>query len=157
LITADPSVTLWLDVNPFLLAAIEEVERSFSAGGIPIVSVLANSGAIVGRGYNRRVQKGSAILHGEMDALENGRHHAATFYCTSTLYTTLSPCSMCSRAILLYSIPRGSELRPAGDFFGLCGCPLSLLTSGFSKKCGCAKGDGKRGKNNDYREVFSLL
>lgn len=93
-------------MDPFLLAAIEEAERGLSEGGIPIGSVLVNSGAIVGRGHNRRVQRGSAILHGEMDALENAGRRSASFYRASTLYTTLSPCSMCSGAILLYGIPR---------------------------------------------------
>ncbi len=93
-------------MDPFLLAAIEETERGLSEGGIPIGSVLVNSGAIVGRGHNRRVQRGSAILHGEMDALENAGRRSVSFYRASTLYTTLSPCSMCSGAILLYGIPR---------------------------------------------------
>ncbi len=93
-------------MDPFLLAAIEEAERGLSEGGIPIGSVLVHSGTIVGRGHNRRVQKGSVILHGEMDALENAGRQSAAFYRASTLYTTLSPCSMCSGAILLYGIPR---------------------------------------------------
>jgi len=94
------------NVDPFLLAAIEEAELSLSEGGIPIGAVLVHSGAIVGRGHNRRVQRGSPILHGEMDALENAGRRSASFYRASTLYTTLSPCSMCSGAILLYGIPR---------------------------------------------------
>lgn len=93
-------------MDPFLRAAIEEAERGLSEGGIPIGSVLVNSGAIIGRGHNRRVQRASAILHGEMDALENAGRRSASFYGASTLYTTLSPCSMCSGAILLYGIPR---------------------------------------------------
>ena len=93
-------------MDPFLLAAIEEAERGLSEGGIPIGSVLVHSGSIVGRGHNRRVQCGSTILHGEMDALENAGRRSAAFYRASTLYTTLSPCSMCSGAILLYGIPR---------------------------------------------------
>ncbi len=81
------------NVDPFLIAAIEEAERGLSEGGIPIGTVLVHSGAIVGRGHNRRVQKGSTILHGEMDALENAGPRPATFYRASTLYTTLSlPC-----------------------------------------------------------------
>jgi len=92
--------------DPFLLAAIEEARLGLSEGGIPIGSVLVHAGAIVGRGHNHRVQRGSTILHGEMDALENAGRRAASFYRTSTLYTTLSPCSMCSGAILLYGIPR---------------------------------------------------
>ena len=94
------------DVDPFLLAAIEEAELGLSEGGIPIGSVLVHAGSIVGRGHNRRVQRGSTILHGEMDALENAGRRSASFYRASTLYTTLSPCSMCSGAILLYGIPR---------------------------------------------------
>ncbi len=93
-------------MNPFLHAAIEEARRGLSEGGIPIGSVLVHSGAIVGRGHNRRVQKDSVILHGEMDALENAGRRSAAFYRECTLYTTLSPCAMCSGAILLYGIPR---------------------------------------------------
>lgn len=88
-----------------MLAAIKEAERSLSEGGIPIGSVLVHSGAIVGRGHNRRVQNDSVILHAEMDALENAGRRSAAFYRACTLYTTLSPCSMCSGAILLYGIP----------------------------------------------------
>lgn len=93
-------------MDPFLRAAIEEAERSLSEGGIPIGSVLVHSGTIAGRGHNRRVQKGSAILHGEMDAIENTWRRSAAFYRECTLYTTLSPCAMCSGAIILYGIPR---------------------------------------------------
>ncbi len=87
-------------------AAIEEAERGLAEGGIPIGSVLVHRDKIVGRGHNRRVQRGSAILHGEMDALENAGRQPAAVYCESLLYTTLSPCAMCSGAILLYGIPR---------------------------------------------------
>lgn len=93
-------------MDPFLHAAIDEARRGLSEGGIPIGSVLVHSGAIVGRGHNRRVQKGSVILHGEMDALENAGRQSAAFYRACTLYTTLSPCAMCSGAIVLYGIPR---------------------------------------------------
>ena len=92
-------------MDQFLLAAIEEAERGLSEGGIPIGSILMHSGAIVGRGHNRRVQKDSVILHAEMDAFENAGRQSAAFYRACTLYTTLSPCSMCSGAILLYGIP----------------------------------------------------
>jgi cytosine deaminase len=93
-------------MDPFLLAAIEEAERGLSEGGIPIGSVLVHAGVIVGRGHNRRVQRDSTILHAEMDALENAGRRTASFYRESTLYTTLSPCAMCSGAALLYGIPR---------------------------------------------------
>ena len=92
--------------DPFLLAAIEEARLGEREGGIPIGSVLVHNGTIIGRGHNRRVQKGSAILHGEMDALENAGRLPAAVYRQSTIYTTLSPCSMCTGAILLYGIPR---------------------------------------------------
>lgn len=93
-------------MDRFMLAAIEEAQKGLAEGGIPIGSVLVHNGVILGRGHNRRVQKGSAILHGEMDALENAGRQPARVYRESVLYTTLSPCSMCSGAILLYGIPR---------------------------------------------------
>ena len=93
-------------MDPFLLAAIEEAEAGLAEGGIPIGSVLVHGGEIVGRGHNRRVQGGSAILHAEMDALERAGRRTAAFYRECTLYTTLSPCAMCSGAIVLYRIPR---------------------------------------------------
>jgi creatinine deaminase len=89
----------------FMLAAIEEAERGEREGGIPIGSVLIHNGHILGRGHNRRVQRGSAVLHAEMDALENAGRQPAAVYRSCVLYTTLSPCSMCSGAILLYGIP----------------------------------------------------
>ena len=92
--------------DPFLQAAIDEAERGLAEGGIPIGSVLVHDGEIIGRGHNRRVQRGSAVLHAEMDALENAGRRPARTYRECTLYTTLSPCSMCSGAILLYEIPR---------------------------------------------------
>jgi len=92
--------------DPFLQAAIEEAQRGLAEGGIPIGSVVVHRGAIIGRGHNRRVQKGSAVLHGEMDALENAGRQPASVYRESVLYTTLSPCAMCSGAILLYGIPK---------------------------------------------------
>jgi cytosine deaminase len=92
--------------DQFLDAAIEEAERGLGEGGIPIGSVLVHEGRIIGRGHNRRVQRGSVVLHGEMDALENAGRHSAAVYRSSVLYTTLSPCPMCSGAILLYGIPR---------------------------------------------------
>lgn len=92
-------------MDEFLFAAIEEAKKGLSEGGIPIGSVIVHKGKIIGRGHNRRVQKGSAILHGEMDALENAGRLPASVYKECVLYTTLSPCSMCSGAILLYKIP----------------------------------------------------
>lgn len=91
---------------PGLEAAIEEALTGRDEGGIPIGSTLEVDGEIVGRGRNRRVQKGSPTLHGEIDALENAGRLAASVYRRSTIYTTLSPCSMCTGAILLYEIPR---------------------------------------------------
>lgn len=93
-------------MDEYLDAAIAEAALGLSEGGIPIGSVLVHDGRIIGRGHNRRVQQGSAILHGEMDALENAGRLSADVYTQSTLYTTLSPCAMCSGAILLYGIPR---------------------------------------------------
>jgi cytosine/creatinine deaminase len=93
-------------MDEFLQAAIEEAREGRQEGGIPIGSVLVHRGKIIGRGHNRRVQSGSAILHGEMDALENAGRQPASVYRESVIYTTLSPCSMCSGAILLYGIPR---------------------------------------------------
>ena len=93
-------------MDEFLAAAIEEAERGLAEGGIPIGSVLVHEGRILGRGHNRRVQRGSVVLHGEMDALENAGRHPARVYRACTLYTTLSPCAMCSGAILLYGVPR---------------------------------------------------
>jgi creatinine deaminase len=93
-------------VDPFLDAAIAEARTGLGAGGIPIGSVLVLDGKIVGRGHNQRVQKGSAVLHAEMDCLENAGRLTAADYARSTLYSTLSPCDMCSGAILLYKIPR---------------------------------------------------
>jgi cytosine/creatinine deaminase len=92
-------------MNPFMSAAIAEAEAGLAEGGIPIGSVLVHRDKIIGRGHNRRVQRGSAILHGEMDALENAGRLPASVYTQSELYTTLSPCAMCSGAILLYGIP----------------------------------------------------
>lgn len=95
-----------LDDARFLSAALDEARAGFAEGGIPIGSVLVIDGRIVGRGHNRRVQKRSAILHAEMDALENAGRLTARDYARATLYTTLSPCDMCSGTALLYKIPR---------------------------------------------------
>ena len=93
-------------MDEFLLAAIAEAKLGLAEGGIPIGAILVHHGEILGRGHNRRVQAGSAVLHGEMDALERAGRRSASVYRESTLYTTLSPCAMCSGAILLYRIPR---------------------------------------------------
>jgi len=93
-------------MDPFLGAAIDEAQRGLAEGGIPIGAVLVHRGAIIGRGHNRRVQQGSAVLHGEMDALERAGRQPASVYRESVMYTTLSPCAMCTGAILLYGIPR---------------------------------------------------
>jgi cytosine deaminase len=93
-------------MDPFMQAAIDEAKKGIEEGGIPIGSVLVHNGKIIGKGHNRRVQKGSVILHGEMDALENAGRQPASVYKESVIYTTLSPCSMCSGAILLYGIPK---------------------------------------------------
>ena len=90
----------------FLRAAVAEAEQGLREGGIPIGSVIVHDGRILGRGHNRRVQRGSVVLHGEMDALENAGRQTAATYRECTLYTTLSPCPMCTGAILLYGIPR---------------------------------------------------
>jgi creatinine deaminase len=92
--------------DEFLQAAIAEAESGLREGGIPIGSVLIHQGRVIGRGHNRRVQRGSAVLHGEMDALENAGRLPARVYRESVIYTTLSPCAMCTGAILLYGIPK---------------------------------------------------
>ena len=93
-------------MDEFLKAAIAEAQRGHREGGIPIGSIIVHCGRIIGRGHNRRVQKGSSVLHGEMDAIENAGRQLASVYRESVIYTTLSPCSMCSGAILLYGIPK---------------------------------------------------
>ncbi|MGQ4880479.1 nucleoside deaminase [Billgrantia sp. LNSP4103-1] len=93
-------------MDHFMRAAIDEARQGLAEGGIPIGSVLVHRGEIIGRGHNRRVQSGSTVLHGEMDALERAGRRLASVYRECTLYTTLSPCPMCSGAILLYGIPR---------------------------------------------------
>src|SRR2546426_10614584 len=93
-------------MEEFLRAAIQEAERGLAEGGIPIGSVLVHNGQILGRGHNRRVQQSSVVLHGEMDPLENAGRQPGRIYRDCTMYTTLSPCAMCSGAILLYGISR---------------------------------------------------
>lgn len=105
-------------MNPYLQAAIEEARQGLAEGGIPIGSVIVHQGRIIGRGHNRRIQKNSAILHGEMDAFEKAGRQPASVYREAVLYTTLSPCAMCSGAILLYGIPKvvvGENLTFMGE------------------------------------------
>jgi cytosine deaminase len=105
-------------MDEFLEAAIAEARAGLAEGGIPIGSVLVHRGRIIGRGHNRRVQRGSVVLHGEMDALENAGRQPAAVYRECVIYTTLSPCPMCSGAILLYGIPRvvvGENVTFMGD------------------------------------------
>lgn len=92
--------------DTFMEAAIEEAKKGMAESGIPIGAVLLHKGRIIGRGHNRRIQRNSVILHAEMDALENAGRQSARVYRESVLYTTLSPCVMCSGAILLYGIPK---------------------------------------------------
>lgn len=94
------------DALQFLAVALAEARQGLTEGGIPIGSALVHAGRVLGQGHNRRVQSGSAVLHAEMDALERAGRQPASVYRESTLYTTLSPCAMCSGAILLYRIPR---------------------------------------------------
>ncbi|SHF42003.1 cytosine deaminase [Modicisalibacter ilicicola DSM 19980] len=93
-------------MDEFMQAAIDEARQGLAEGGVPIGSVLVHDGRIIGRGHNQRQQRGSVVLHGEMDALENAGRRPASVYRESVLYTTLSPCPMCSGAIVLYGIPR---------------------------------------------------
>lgn len=134
-------------MDKFMKAAIEEAEAGLEQGGIPIGSVLVHRGSIIGRGHNRRVQNGSVVLHGEMDALENAGRQSAGVYRECVLYTTLSPCPMCSGAILLYGIPKvivgenhtfmGEEehLRARGVTVEVLQDPVCIeLMSGFIKR-----------------------
>lgn len=93
-------------MDQFLQAAIDEAQQGFDEGGVPIGSVIVHDGKIIGRGHNKRMQDGSVIRHGEMDAFENAGRQPAKIYRECTLYTTLSPCPMCTGAILLYGIPK---------------------------------------------------
>jgi cytosine/creatinine deaminase len=105
-------------MDSFMQAALDEARQGLAEGGIPIGSVLVHDGKIIGRGHNRRVQKGSTTLHGEMDALENAGRQSAAVYRECVIYTTLSPCPMCSGAILLYGIPKvviGENVSFMGD------------------------------------------
>jgi cytosine/creatinine deaminase len=105
-------------MDPFMQAAIDEAKNSLAAGGIPIGSVLVCDGKIIGRGHNQRVQRGSVIHHGEMNCLENAGRQPSKIYARCAIYTTLSPCPMCSGAIKLYRIPRvvvGENMTFMGD------------------------------------------
>jgi cytosine deaminase len=118
--------------DPFMQVAIEEAELGLREGGIPIGSVLVIDGRIVGRGHNRRVQKGSAVLHAEMACLENAGRLKARDYQRAVMYTTLSPCDMCSGAILLYRIPRviigeNRSFRGPEEYLVLRGVEIEVL------------------------------
>lgn len=120
--------------DPFLEAAIDEARAGRDEGGIPIGSVLVLDGEIVGRGHNRRVQKQSAVLHAEMDCLENAGRLTARDYRRAVLYSTLSPCDMCSGAILLYNIPKvviGENVSFAGpeDYLRSRGVELTIANN----------------------------
>lgn len=104
-------------MDQFMKSAIEEAEKGLQEGGIPIGSVLVHRNRIIGQGHNRRVQTGSVVLHGEMDALENAGRQPASVYRECVLYTTLSPCPMCTGAILLYGIPK-VVVGENGNFMG---------------------------------------
>jgi cytosine deaminase len=117
-------------MDPFLRAAIDEANQGLAEGGIPIGSVLVIDGKIIGRGHNRRVQKGSAILHAEMDCLENAGRLRASDYRRAVLYSTLSPCDMCSGTALLYQIPKiviGENETFQGPEAYLCSRGLELV------------------------------
>ena len=121
-----------MDVDVFMLAAIAEAETGLREGGIPIGSVLVHDGRILGSGHNRRVQQKSPTLHGEMDALERAGRQPAAVYRSSILYTTLSPCAMCSGAILLYGIPtivigENTTFRGEEDLLRARGVSLTVL------------------------------
>jgi cytosine/creatinine deaminase len=118
--------------DPFMQAAIDEARKGLAEGGIPIGSVLVIDGRIVGRGHNRRVQKGSAILHAEMDAIENAGRLKADDYRRSVLYSTLSPCDMCSGTALLYRIPKvvvgeNRTLRGPEDYLRSRGVAIEVI------------------------------
>jgi len=119
-------------MDPFMQAAIEEARQGLAEGGIPIGSVLIIDGQIVGRGHNRRVQRGSAILHAEMDCLENAGRLKASDYRRAVLYSTLSPCDMCSGTVLLYKIPKvvvgeNQTFRGPEDYLRSRGVELEIL------------------------------
>lgn len=119
-------------MDPFLHTAIEQAREGLSQGGIPIGSVLVVDGTIVGRGYNKRIQESNPILHAEMDCLRNAGRLTAPDYKRSTLYSTLSPCDMCSGAVLLYKIPRiiigeNRTFRGPEDYLRSRGVEINIL------------------------------
>lgn len=119
-------------MDSYMQAAVDEAKKGLAEGGIPIGSVLVHDGKIIGRGHNQRVQKGSTTLHGEMDALENAGRQSAAVYQNSEIYTTLSPCPMCSGAILLYGIPKvvigeNQTFLGAEEHLKNCGVTLEVL------------------------------
>lgn len=119
-------------MDSYMQAAVDEAKKGLAEGGIPIGSVLVHDGKIIGRGHNQRVQKGSTTLHGEMDALENAGRQSAKVYQNSVIYTTLSPCPMCSGAILLYGIPKvvigeNQTFLGAEEHLQNCGVTLEVL------------------------------
>jgi creatinine deaminase len=119
-------------MDPFMRAAIEEAKLGLAEGGIPIGSVLVIDNEIAGRGHNRRIQRGSAILHAEMDCLENAGRLTATDYRRAILYSTLSPCDMCSGTVLLYKIPRivigeNQTFRGPEDYVRARGVQLKII------------------------------
>lgn len=120
--------------DQFLEAAIDEAKKGLEEGGIPIGSVLVIDGKIVGRGHNRRVQKGSAILHAEMDCIENAGRLKAVDYQGATLYSTLSPCDMCSGTVLLYKIPKivigeNKTFKGPEDYVRSCGVEVDVVNN----------------------------
>ncbi len=120
--------------DKFLQAAIDEAKKGLDEGGIPIGSVLVIDGEIVGRGHNRRVQQGSAVLHAEMDCLENAGRLKARDYQRATLYSTLSPCDMCSGAVLLYKIPKvivgeNKTFKGPEDYVRSCGVEVDVVNN----------------------------
>ncbi len=126
-------------MDKFLEAAIVEARKGMAEGGIPIGAVLVIDGRIAGRGHNRRVQNGSAVLHAEMDCLENAGRLKASEYRRATLYSTLSPCDMCSGAVLLYGIPRvvigeNSTFRGPEDYLRSRGVELAVVDN---QECKC--------------------
>ena len=131
-------------MDPFLDAAIEEAEQGLAEGGIPIGAVLVHRGRIIGRGHNRRVQQGSAILHGEMDALERAGRQPASVYRESVMYTTLSPCAMCSGAILLYGIPHVSSARTGRSWAKRSCCARAACASRCVQDERCIRDDDRR-------------